>query len=193
MVKSSEWSIGVIYHHYVNLGRLMFLLTEEHAVLNKTFSQNHSDYSGCSIPPTCDAILATIIFIMASCYQMQRVFITIAFGLCSFTIWVATKDFHNALKSLMENSDANSPSKVMAEKFGELREVADLTNDIWQSICFWHIMDSILWLSMDLDVTVKTTDLFLKVHISYLLCFSAVTVILSAESDRKVIISRVML
>lgn len=194
MVKSYHWTVSAIYQNYVNVGKFMFFLQKNLTLfvsnphLNGYASNDNND---CSNVCWCDGLFAGVAFVMTASYEMQRVFITIAFGICSITIWMATNDFClfvEILCNIEETSNQRNTAKVrmIIGAFHELRQLTDSCNAVWQSICFWHVMDSILWLSMDLDATVKTTDWFAKIHIFYLLFYSAVAVILSAEADRKV-------
>lgn len=129
--------------------------------------------------------------------ELQCCMVSCVLGISATTIWVATSNFFESVqngsfrKCRKDTSDTFGWTRQFStaqlhEKFNELLDLADAINGAWSVMIFWYLLYSAVWFSTNLDRAIKYQSYFLKIYIFYTMGFIAVSVILSAESSRKV-------
>lgn len=69
----------------------------------------------------------------------------------------------------------------------ELENISAHVNGVWNMLIFVYMLDSVAWLSTDLDFGLRTKDWFLKIHKFYYWGYLGLSLLFSGETFRKVI------
>lgn len=187
VIMSSYWTPTNYFRTLVFMARQVFFLKP--TVLNAT----HYRAPELSEFTTTEKICGALQLLLQYAYQMQRVFIVGALGMSAITIWVAASNFakiahseDDGQLSRPRSRNTQSLAEVM-EAFREVKRLADSINAVWLPVFVWFILDSLTWWAVDLDFIIRTNDWTGRTYSGYLLIYLATSVILSAESYRKVV------
>lgn len=184
---SWEWSPEWLYRSYVSQAKFTFFLER-----NATQAKIRPEINAISI---WEVLLGIIQFFILAAAEMQTRYVTAAFGMCCFTIWVGASNFTRMVALVDDNLKRNQDKREHAVQtdslflaYQQLRELSDSVNSAWQTFCFICIFDIVMWLSTDLDAALTINDVFAKIDIFYCLVYMGVSLALSAESFRQVFV-----
>lgn len=174
---SSDWSPTSLYGRLIAQAKFTFFLTN-----NSTLPEVQQSI------PALEGILAAFESIIVLAKEMRRAFIFTQFVISSTIIWIACKSFIRSIPLPGSYPDEGHPRKTsdnLVESYQELERISNSINSVWSFMCFWLILDVTLWLATDLDHALKTTDWFVKVHMTYFIVYFGWTFILSANTARE--------
>lgn len=135
--------------------------------------------------------------IMYIAYELLLAMTACILGITAITIWEATRNFTNSVQSGSFGNHKMKTSDVFGcldqytivrlhDKFNELVKLANTINEAWSFLIFWYLFYSAVFFSTSLDRGMKYKAYFLKIYIIYNMGHIVTSVILSAESSRKV-------
>lgn len=137
-------------------------------------------------------LLVIFMFCLSISAELHFIFILLAFGVSSGTIWLATTNFTET-STKQQLCDSEHPPqytelllKQTREKYGDLMELVDKVNLAWSSFGIYVILDVCIWLSSDLDLIWRSTNYIFSIYTCCIVGYLAVAMTLSAESSRKV-------
>lgn len=140
-----------------------------------------------------EEFLALFSFIKTSAKCIQKTLIQSLFGMCCATIWVAASRFIElANKKLIFSCGTKHTFNMeqlrwITNRFQELRELVDTINSEWSQFCLWVLLDIVIWSAADLDFAFHSNDRFHVVKSNQFLLLVGISIVLSAESFRKVL------
>lgn len=147
-----------------------------------------------------DVFLGLTNFFVQLIFEIQCQFTVVAFTISSLTIWIAMHNFmrlgNPKVDIILTNGDGgnqvfnSNKDKIIADTFhdvlNELIKVVNAVNSAWRQASVFVVLQTATWLSSDLDVIIKTKDIFSKMYIIILFGFLSVGLVLSAECSRRV-------
>lgn len=168
-----NWSVPGVYKNLVSAGRVYLFLD------NRQRKKIHREISVGNV------LLASYGYLVNLSRQIHDAFPTCVLGLASFTIWVAASKFVEQVQT-----DFNERKKItisqLHDKFNELAKLADVINAAWSVLIFWVLLDATAWHATGLDMLITYKNYILKLSAIYNMGFIILSLILSAESARKV-------
>lgn len=144
-----------------------------------------------------NVLLAICGYLINLVSNLQFGLIACVLGTASITIWVATTNF---IESVQTGSFRNYGKKANEEfgccrqfsivqlhdKFNELLKLVNAVNEAWSFLIFSYLFFSAVWYSTNLDRVIKYQGYFLRIFVISNMVYNTVSVLLSAESSRKV-------
>lgn len=162
-----NWTPAEWYKSFLSLGKNMLFMS------NKCIAGGGRETAA-------NAIIAVFAFSVELTMNLQYVAVMSALGVSAFTIWVATSNF-----MAVANSGHLTTIQLRA-KYVELVDLAQAINCMWSGLCFWFILYSSIWMSVDLDAILKSQSYVKKTcDIIELICLFT-TFVFSAQSSRNV-------
>lgn len=188
MFLPESWTLSGAYDNLISTGRYAL------------FINSHWIHIADEALTTTNILVAAFGFVLLVSVVLQNALITSTLGIASFTIWEATSRFigeaQTSLRPLgrrltsIYDAEGKSTKHTVAqlhEKFSELTNLANSINATWSALIFWVLLDTTVRNSTDLDYTLQIQNYSYKVYTIYGMVYIAMSVILSAESSRKVI------
>lgn len=184
MFGQSNWTPQVFYRAFLAQGRHELFLND---ILPRGNGTSHLSTGS----QTADIFIIIFGICMTTIPRMLTLTMTGSLGVTSLTIWVATTNFVSPLKLGGLHEDEQWFGKKFAvrqlrEKYIELWDLANEVNTMWAAFCFHSLLSTCLWLCTDLDAILKSKNYAFKVFNTVLLIYLAGSIVLSAESSRKV-------
>lgn len=184
MFGNENWGVSTTFDYLVSTGKV-FLFVDNHLTrkLDAEVTTGNVLYATCG----CLTILAC---------GLLNALTASALGMASFTIWVATSKFSEEVQNqLLLHQKSEVGDKIrkgestidqLHHNFNKLVKLVNSINSTWSLLIFWVLVDATAWHSASLDLVIKYEDHLLKIYTIYNLVYIATSLILSAESSRKV-------
>lgn len=134
-----------------------------------------------------DILMIILTILMHIGWNLQSLFTTAAFGICSVTLWIATTNFLRILQRSSSEDNRTRHFNQLQQKFHELLRLSKVISSTWGMVFFWVIFEagSTMVTHLD-DVRSMSMGFRGRTFVMYFFLFTAVALILSAECARKV-------
>lgn len=182
VIDSWSWSPSWLFRSYVSKARYAFFTC--------------MDVNLISVRPewteiyVMDIVMTSFYILIILMNEMVSYMMSLAFGICALTLWVATTSFKQTilLISRKQNSQNCNNHAVMTISYlyDELKDLSLALNHVWSLFIFLYIIDIIPYLATDLDFGLRSKDWFDSMKMVRSIVFFAGIMVICSETYRKV-------
>lgn len=178
-----NWSLEVWYKSLIVEGMQLLHLTTQNAASESTYDATISIEN---------VLLATFGIFVNLVAEFYFIFMLLALGVSSLTIWLATSNFIDGLPVHQPGVTKYPPGLVelkslehIKRNYRILMDLVDEINSVWSGFGLFVTVNLTAWLSADLNQIWRSTNYAYSMYNSCMFIYLSLAMILSAESFRK--------